>query len=217
MGKFIDLTGQRFGRLVVVGKNPAKTKGGATRWDCVCDCGNTTTVAVGNLTSGNTKSCGCLSREISKNMNHSHPKHGDSQAKDEYHKLYSVWRAMIDRCGNNRAQNYYLYGERGISVCPEWQSYITFKEWAIENGYIPNAGRGKCTLDRIDVDGDYCPDNCRWVGLDVQTNNKRTCVYIEEAGQIYTQKQFADKHGITPDAVAWRRKHNQNLITGEPL
>lgn len=161
-----DLTGQRFGRLVVL-EDAGRSCGGKVRWLCRCDCGGTTTVIGGNLKSGRTSSCGCIRAELSKKRVETH---GESHTR-----LYRVWQGMKERCESPRHISYQFYGARGIKVHECWRnSYENFRDWALSNGYDLHAKRGKCTLDRIDVNGNYAPDNCRWVSMEVQNQNKRT-------------------------------------------
>lgn len=174
MSKVIDLTGQRFGRLIVIGKSPIKAKSGS-QWVCNCECGNTVTVARCSLVSNHTKSCGCTRKQF---LSEKKPtfKHGGETMKDgkRRERLYMVWSGMKERCYSPKHNRYQSYGERGITICEEWRDdYAAFRDWAMANGYDPTAPRGACTIDRIDVDGDYCPENCRWVSMAVQSKNKR--------------------------------------------
>lgn len=157
---FDDKTGRRYGRLVVV---EYVYKG---KWLCKCDCGNETVVPSVNLANGHTKSCGCLNRDVSIAIN---TKHGGKGTR-----LYAVWKSMKSRCYNKNERAYSLYGGRGILVCDEWlDDFATFRNWAMENGYDPNAPRGKCTIDRINVNGNYEPSNCRFVDMKTQARNRR--------------------------------------------
>ena len=159
-----DLTGQRFGRLVVVERG-GRDKNGLTTWKCRCDCGETTIETRSNLINGRVNSCGCLSIELSLQR---FTKHGKRHTR-----LYGVWNNMKNRCYNPKVHNYHRYGARGITVCEEWRdNFEKFCEWAISNGYDENAPFGKCTLDRIDNDKGYSPDNCRWVDAKTQSNNR---------------------------------------------
>lgn len=109
----------------------------------------------------------------------------DSKYTGSYDKLHAIWAQMKYRCDNQNAPNYHNYGERGISICDEWYDYTKFKQWAMFNGYDEKAERGQCTLDRIDVNGNYCPENCRFVNIEAQERNKRNnrCVTINSKKQ----------------------------------
>ena len=131
-----------------------------------CDCGNEALVSTKSLRSGNTLSCGCLRDEMISEVN---KKHGMSHKS----RLYNVWVGMRQRCSDPNHISYHNYGGRGVRVCDTWNDYTSFEEWSMKNGYDPSAPYGKCTLDRIDVNGNYEPSNCRWVDFKTQANNKR--------------------------------------------
>ena len=193
MGKFIDLTGQKFGRLTVLSRAEGRVEPSGkkrTRWACRCDCGNTCVVLGEALTRGATMSCGCLQKERASIAN---TKHGKTNSR-----LYGVWCSMKSRCNNSSSPEYSLYGGRGVRVCPEWESsYSAFAEWAHTNGYIDDALRGQCTIDRIDTDGDYSPDNCRIATQKEQMNNVRYNHIVQYGDQNYTIAQLADITGIS--------------------
>ncbi len=174
MPAFLDLTGQRFGRLTVI--NQSSPKYGRVAWWCMCDCGNTVICTSNDLRRGSVSSCGCLRKEIAAAQAHTAgiargvqlEKHGLSGTR-----LYAIWKAMRQRCTNPRDKFYPDYGGRGISICPEWDDFSTFHKWAMETGYDPSAPFGECTIDRINNDDGYNPTDCRWVTLNTQANNRR--------------------------------------------
>ena len=161
-----NLVGQRFGRLLVVERLKERSPRRNVRYRCLCDCGNEVTVISSDLKSGHTRSCGCLMHDTVRTTSITH---GESKSR-----LYVVWKGMKNRCDNPSHVSYKNYGGRGIVVCPEWgESFEAFSEWAYANGYDDMAKRVECTIDRINVNGNYCPENCRWVDQKTQCNNKR--------------------------------------------
>ena len=190
--RLIDLTGQRFGRLTVEKRveNYVSPKGlKFSQWLCKCDCGNECTVRSIHLRTGYVQSCGCL--KLKQNGN---------TAK----RLWKVWDAMIHRCENERDKHYRDYGGRGIKVCDEWHSYDTFEEWALNAGYDPDAPFSKCTLDRIEVNGNYEPDNCRQVDQQTQTNNTRRNRYLTYRGVKHTFAEWSRIYNLSNGYIASR-------------
>lgn len=171
MGTLVDLTGKKYGRLVALERAGSTAKKKAT-WLCRCDCGRMLVVVGSNLTSGNTQSCGCFDRDINSRVHTTHG--GNRPGKRE--RLYSVWLNMRGRCTNPSRPDYKYYGGCGVEVCEEWSDYSKFRSWAFANGYDPAAPHGQCTIDRINVNGNYCPENCRWVDMKTQRHNRRDCM-----------------------------------------
>lgn len=198
-----DLTGQKFGKLTAL-EPLEKRKAKKVVWLCKCDCGNYYEIVGTSLTSGNAKSCGCLTK-----------KHGMFGTR-----LYNVWHTMKERCYVPSQTSYPNYGGRGIKVCPEWHDFIPFMEWSYQTGYDENAPRGQCTLDRIDPNGDYCPENCRWVDSSIQANNRTDNVYIEYNGKIDTLTNHARRVGISPTLAEDRKikgKSVEEIFSTEKL
>lgn len=199
MGKCVNLTGMRFGRLLVL-KRVENDKHGASQWLCKCDCGKEHIAQAKSLKNGAIKSCGCLAierrREACKISNSTH--------KLSKTRLYRVWAGMKQRCLDPKHRHYQAYGGKGIKVCADWLSFEPFHDWAIANGYDANAKRGECTLDRIDNNGNYEPSNCKWATVKEQANNKRTNRYIEYNGETHTIAEWAQIIGISKNAL-WER------------
>lgn len=202
MPDFKDLTGRRFSRWTVIERAPDHISSGGykfTAWKCRCDCGNEKVVLSNALISGRSESCGCLHAEHQADIARSNFKtHGSSKTR-----LYHIWAGMRKRCYDQSASNYSNYGGRGIKVCDEWNSgYGQFRDWALAHGY-----RDGLSIDRIDVDGDYTPDNCRWADRVLQANNRRTSVCYEYNGVTHTIAELARLYNLNYKSL-WKKLHN---------
>lgn len=164
---FMDLTGEKFGKLTVLKKHDVLN--GKTRWMCQCDCGGTSISTTCNLKNGTARSCGCIRNERISKLNLIH---GETDSI-----LYKKWKGMISRCKPNSIEAKHYY-DKGIRVCNEWKNYLEFKKWALENGYEKGY-----SIDRIDNSKGYEPSNCRWIPLRQQAWNKTTTFWIEFNGE----------------------------------
>lgn len=191
----IDLTGQRFGRLLVLSMEfVAETS--VKLCICRCDCGQEKKIRASNLRSGTTASCGCLNREnASRRLVDRQSTHGATRTP-----TYVVWRGMIDRCRNPANKNYRYYGGRGIRVCERWVG--SFEAFQSDMGCRPVA----MTLDRVNNDGDYEPGNCRWATSKQQARNTSRNVLVEVRGETLCLKDWADRLSIYPELLASRHR-----------
>lgn len=200
MGKFKDLTGMRFGRLIVferVEDHVSPSGKCNIQYKCLCDCGKEKIVFGTNLSRGLTNSCGCLQKE---RASAAKTTHGETDSH-----LYGVWCAIKRRCYQKYDPNYSNYGGRGIIMCDEWKNdYKTFRDWAYAHGYNPEAKRGECTLDRKDVNGNYCPENCRWITQQEQMNNVRYNHLETYNGETHTIAEWARLYNMSYSKLSQR-------------
>ena len=192
MYKINIFEGEQYGYLTVIAR-AENAKNGHSRWVCKCRCGKETVVLSTHLKSGRIKSCGCWWQE----RKHEYRKiHGFTKKE----RLYNIWQAMKNRCYTKSHWQYQNYGGRGIVVCEEWKSnYLNFRNWALENGYEDNL-----TIDRIDVNGNYEPNNCRWATMAEQNLNKRNSHLITYKGITKTMTEWAWEVGLPPCVVQYR-------------
>lgn len=162
-----------------------------------CDCGNEIICAYGDIKNGKTKSCGCYMKMVNKDKQ---TKHGMSSTR-----IYKIWKDMRRRCNNSSRKNYQHYGGRGVKVCDDWNNdFMAFYSWSMDNNY-----NEALSIDRIDPDGDYCPDNCRWVTQSIQNGNKTTFRKFEAMspnGEIYyhhNKYEFAQMHGLSNNCIRY--------------
>ena len=200
-----DFVGQKFAKLTVIGIG--KNSNGLTTWKCRCDCGNYIEKPAKYIKHGEFKSCGCISREIQEN----------GHCKD---RLYGVYHNMVDRCYNKNSDEYYRYGGRGIRICDEWRNnYFAFKEWAYAHGYDENAKHGDCTIDRVNVNGNYEPSNCRWADSMIQASNRRPSSEWKPRkvkkysafGQLKTVKELCKEYSVSEPFLRYRIKNGMSL------
>lgn len=199
--QFEDLTGQRFGRLVVIGRDDRKSR--KTYFNCQCDCGNVKSVRSDSLKAGLIRSCGCMKKEQDRtNLTaaHTHKMSGT--------RIYEIWQGIKKRCYNPHDARYDRYGGRGIGVCQEWKdNFQAFYDWAMQNGYDESL-----TIDRIDNDCDYCPENCRWTDSKTQARNRSTNVRITIGNATKTLTEWCEIFEIDSRVVFAR--YNRNGFIG---
>lgn len=185
MPNFKNLTGEKFGRLTVIGVSRKVESGNRERyyWRCKCDCGNEKEVRTDCLTSGLVKSCGCLKKDQDKINLTKYHKH-----KLSHTKLWDTYYGMKSRCYDKTDKRYSDYGGRGIEICPEWlENFENFVSWSLENGFDDNL-----QIDRIDNDSGYSPQNCRWISTKENCRNRRSNVMIEYQGKMITLVELSE-------------------------
>lgn len=191
MSKKVDMIGRKFGKLTVLEECKERNKQSQLMYKCKCDCGNIKIVRGYTLRNGSSKSCGCLNK-----INH-HKTHGKSGTR-----LYSIFCDMKKRCYNNNCNDFHNYGGRGVSIYDEWlNDFQTFYDWSITHGYKDNL-----TIDRIDVDGNYEPNNCRWVDVKKQANNRRNNVHLSYNGKTKTMSQWAKELNVPIGRIKTRHR-----------
>lgn len=176
-----DLTGKIFGRLTAIEEHSKKHR--KIVWKCECKCGNIVNVIGSDLVRGKTKSCGCLKKDLQTT-------HGMHDTR-----LYTIWTGMKQRVYNDKTGH---YGSRGIKVCEEWNDFINFYNdmGSTYEEHCAIHGEKNTSLDRINVDGDYCKENCRWATYEVQENNKRNNIKISIEGNEFTLRELSNMSGI---------------------
>ena len=192
-----DMTGRKYGRLRVLSAAPDRIlPSGKTERMCLCkcDCGAIKTIRAASLKNGNTKSCGCYRSKCSSERMRARAVHGLGGTK-----IYRVWKCMIDRCQNPNNKSYKNYGLKGVKVCAEWQDVAVFAEWAHKNGY-----KDGLTLERVNNNRGYCPDNCIWADRYVQNNHTSRNHLLTYVGKTQTMAQWSRELGISYSAIKTR-------------
>lgn len=191
--KALDITGQRFNRLVAV-KFVTRSSSGRRLWEFLCDCGNRKVLFIGDVTNNHTKSCGCIKLESKPNLKHD----------KSYSRVYGIWRHMVQRCTNTNNDKYKYYGGRGIIVCERW---MKFENFYVDMGEPPKG----YTIDRIDNNGNYTKENCEWVSMILQANNKSNNLIFTINGTTKTLSEWVREYKIRYATVYYR------LISGKTI
>lgn len=203
MSRALDITGQRYGRLVAIerAENRVSESGKVrARWLCKCDCGREKIVLLDDLRGGHTNSCGCLGDESRRNSSKTHGMTGT--------RIYVEWLSMKARCYNKETKSYSRYGGRGVTICKEWlDDFMNFYNWAMANGY-----RDDLTIERKDVNGDYCPENCCWITQKEQAKNRRATLRTKDknGNEVYAM-DVAKENGIKMSVVVARKAKGWDL------
>jgi len=193
MPKLIDLAGMKFGRLVAL--KIAERRKGAVLWECVCDCGNKTSVSSYNLRHGRTKSCGCFGQEVRSRNGRANFKHGKSNSSE-----YGSWSAMLQRCNNKNNNAYNYYGGRGIKVCKRWSNFENFLK---DMGVKPTK---KHQIDRKNNKGNYELANCMWSTPRINSNNRNNTLFIDHNGDKRSIAYLARKYKLNYGTLIYRLK-----------
>lgn len=177
----VDITGQRYGKLIAICPTSKRTKSGGYIWVFKCDCGNVKDIPANSVRTGLIKSCGCLAKP-----------HGGANSR-----LFNIWVDMRQRCNNPHVPNFNDYGGRGIAVCESWnKSFIAFRNWSLENGYSD-----LLSIDRINVNGNYEPSNCRWATSKQQAMNTRKNRIVLINGEEKAIHEWCKIYGISEESV----------------
>ena len=200
MGKLINITNKRFGRLTALERLPT-SKDGHAMWRCVCDCGNEVSVVGKSLRSGHTVSCGCYQKDAT---SRARKKHGKSRSK-----IYTVWCDMKDRCYNEQNKQYADYGGRGITVCERWKN--DFRSFFEDVSELPNFGLDGYTINRKNNDGNYEPDNIEWASRIKQNNNTRRNRLIAYNGETHTLAEWSRIVGVDRMTITDRLKRGWSV------
>lgn len=199
-----NLIGQTFGRLKVIRKT-SERRSGCVLWLCKCHCGNYVKVTTNDLRNNHTKSCGCYKRERTIEVNSKY----HISDKLLQHRLYVVWYKIKERCYNKNEKSYKYYGGRGIKMCDEWRNdFKSFFNWAVNNGYAKGL-----TIDRIDNNGIYCPENCRWATYIQQQNNRRSCHYVTIGNETKSLSDWCRVYSTSERLVNSRVQRGWDVIT----
>lgn len=194
--KPLELTNQKFGKLLVLNRE-SNNKSGNTMWKCLCDCGNIIITSGHCLKNGYSKSCGCTRNEKIKYINY---KHGKSSSR-----LFTIWQGMCFRCTNPKFKDYESYKGKGICICDEWKdNFQAFYDWSINNGYKENL-----SIDRINVNGNYEPNNCRWVNNYIQANNRTNNHHVTYHDETDTFTNMCRKLNVNVKTIYGRMKNNR--------
>lgn len=197
--KITNSIGMKFGKLTIIGVSH-KNGSGKNYAKCKCECGNIIDVLPNSLFNNQSKSCGCSKSNNSILANNKSTSSGNYKDGRTKHLLYGTWHQMINRCENPKSKHYDRYGGRGIKVCDEWHDFWSFVKWSESVGGRPNG----YTIDRIDNDGNYCPENCRWADWETQTSNKSSNRYITYNGKTQTIQQWSIDAGLNEQTLTNR-------------